>query len=159
MGWVTYLQVGEALKDTFAAHASLTHVLDADELRENIDEPTLQIYPESGAVDVATGTDRTTFGTATHTPRRQAEQVWHLDLYACQRRHIGQDFGKLLPLMDAVEEILSAQDDKPFFGLLDGDGLNAIQAFSWQWQRVAFIYGDAGTPYAGARYTLTLRFF
>jgi hypothetical protein len=153
---VTYLQINDAIRDTLAGNAALTYVFSADELKEAItDDATVQIYPESGVVDVASMTDRTTFGAHV----RQEEDIWHIDVYARQRRHIGEDMGRLLPLIDAVTDTLEEQDDRSYFGLLDDVGEAAIKAFSWSWQRIVFVYGDAGTPYVGVRFVLTLRFF
>jgi hypothetical protein len=57
----------------------------------------------------------------------------------------------LLPFIDAVTDKLEDQDNKPFFGL------DAIQAFSWVWQRAIFPFAQG--EYVGCRFILTVRIF
>lgn len=147
---ITLTQIGAALKTTFAGVIGLTYVHQPSELREGMqDSPLLQIYPDTITQDPSGDVDRTTFRAVV----RQSLQVWHLDLYARQRSDLGEDMAILLPLVDAVVDVLEQQDTKPYFGLV------GIKAFSWTAQRVNFIYGQPEIGYVGMRFILTLRMF
>lgn len=87
---------------------------------------------------------------------KQTELVLFMDLYVRQRAHIGEDFSFLLPFIDAINDELGDQDS-PFFGLLDDDGLPAIKAFHWTGSLVQFEYAEV--KYLGARFELTVRIF
>ena len=82
---------------------------------------------------------------------RQKEYTLHADIYANQLKNVGQDNELVVNLADEIEDILEAQDVKPYFGLA------GIQAFRWEATRVIFEYD--GVRFPGARYILTLRVF
>lgn len=121
-----------------------------DQIKENIiDTPTLQIYPFEGNTDPSGNTDRTTFGAAV----RQTPIIFHADYYARQRSHIGEDLNAVVEGMDALINVLEAQQTKPYFG-------NAsIKAFNWRWEFVTFTYGEQEVKYSGVRFIITIMVF
>jgi len=151
---VTLTQLVEAIATTFEGVAALI-VQEAEEATEGIqDPPILQIYPETWNADAGGGnTDRTTFGGG----RRQTDITILADLYAKERSHIGEDFAVLLPLVDAMIDILEAQDAQPYFGLADVRGNPGIASFRWSGERVTIVY--AQQRFVGARFTITCRIF
>jgi len=148
---ITLAQICNAIQATLSAATGLTYTQSYDDLTEGVqDMPMLQVYWDSLSQDpgaLVKGTERTTFKGGT----RQTEIVVLADLYARQRAHIGEDMGALLPLIDAIQNVLEQQDTKPYFSL---DGL---KAFKWIAQRVIFEYGDK--KFMGARFTITVRVF
>lgn len=121
-----------------------------DQMKENIvDTPTLQIYPVSGQTDPQGDTDRTTFGAGV---RRTTIVLW-CDYYARQRSHLGEDLDAVVDGMDAIINILEAQQVKPYFGNAN------IKAFAWGWEYVSFSYGEQEVKYSGVRFILTLTIF
>lgn len=146
---ITYAQMCDAVEAYLAANCpSLVRSQSYDELTEGIhDEPLQQVYPESGDI---VSTDS---GTQTHTFRGgvvQSVHIIHVDYYARQRSHIGEDMAALVDGVDEIYTALEAAGCPPF-------GLDGIKNFQWSWQRVAFEYG--GVFYMGARFTLRLRVF
>ncbi len=113
------------------------------------DEPTIQIYPEAHEQDPSGSTDRTTFRGGV----RQTVVTVHVDLYARQRRYLGEDMAALIRLIDAITDKFEEQDTKPYF---DQAG---IKAFSWTGSRVLFTYGDPQVNYVGWRWTLLITVF
>lgn len=145
---ITLAQINTAIKDTLETASGILYGQNFDELTESIpDDAILQVYPQSGLADSTTNTDRKTFKGQVRTK----EYLFRCDVYTKQRSDIGEDMGKLLPLIDAVEAVLEQQDVKPYFGL---DG---IKAFKWMWERVEFEY--ATLSYVGARFELTITVF
>jgi hypothetical protein len=60
--------------------------------------------------------------------------------------------GALLPLIDAIQTVLEAQDTKPYFSQA---GIQAIE--SWRGRMIIFEYADL--PYIGARFIIKVRVF
>ena len=58
----------------------------------------------------------------------------------------------LYPLIDAIQDVLEDEDNKPYFGL---EGIKVIE--SWSARRIVFEYG--GSRYVGARFIIKLRVF
>ena len=148
--YYTLADINNGLTKTLAEAVGLEYTQTYNELTEGIqDTPVLRVYPTAGNTDVTTGTDRTTFsGKIT-----QTQLSYHADLYATQRKHLGEDMGKLIPLMDSIIDVLEAQKKKPFFGV------NAIKSFNWKWNGIVFAYGRPDQKYAGARFVINLRMF
>ena len=149
---VTLAEICDAVEDTLAAAITVIRSESYDELTEGVhaaDVPLLQVYPEAGLQDAGGRTDRYTFQAGA----RQTEFTLHADYFARQRSHIGLDMKALVNGIDALQNVLEAQDKKPYFGL---DG---IRAFSWTWSRVVFAYGDPQLAYMGARFVLLVRVF
>jgi hypothetical protein len=147
---ITLAQVVDAIETTLGAAVTVARSESYDELTEGIhDLPMLQVYPEAGSQDPAGGTERTSFQAGV----RQTEFTIHADYYARQRRDIGEDMNALVAGIDALQDVLEAQDTKPYFGL---DG---IRGFRWSWNRVVFVYGDPQMGYVGARFVVVVRVF
>ena len=147
---VTLGQILNAIEATLATATTVNRSESYDELTEGIhDFPMLQVYPEAGTQDPGGGTDRTTFRGGV----RQTEFTIHVDYYARQRSHIGEDMSALVDGIDALQNVFEAQDTKSYFGLA------GIRAFKWSWSRAVFTYGDPNVSYMGARFVLTIRIF
>jgi len=145
---ITLAQICDAIATTLDNATTEPRRESYDELTEGVqDLPTLQVYPESGYQSAASGTDRFTMRGGI----RQTEFIIHADYYARQRSQIDEDMKELVNGIDAITDVLEGQDEKPYFGL------TGIQAFSWRWDRVTFIYGDV--QYMGARFAITVRVF
>lgn len=157
---ITLAEIIDSIESTLDDATGLGRSQTYDELTEGIqpaDLPLLQVYPETNSgVSQDSATDRRTFGGrggAENAPMRQQEYVIHADLYAKQRSRIGEDMSALVDAIDAMEDVLLAENQQPYFSL---DG---IQTFTWSWSRVTFIYGDPQLPYVGARFVITVRVF
>ena len=148
--YYTVSEINNGVTAALAVAVGLKYTQSFDQLTEGIqDTPVLRVYPTAGKTDITTGTDRTTFsGKVT-----QSQLSFHADLYATQRRHLGEDMAKLIPLIDAIIDVIEAQKSKPFFGV------TAIKAFGWSWNGIVFSYGRPEVHYAGARFVLNLRMF
>ena len=147
---ITLAQVCDAVTATLGAALGIAKAESYDELADGVPTtPLLQVYPEAGIVDADSGTDRTTFQAGV----RQTQLTIHADLYASQRSSIGEDMASLVDGIDALTDVLEAQDTKPYFGLI------GLQAFRWEWSRVTFVYGDPQQPFLGARFMLTFWVF
>jgi len=154
---VTMIEIDNAIRDTLDEIGTISiiggdvatlYVEGSTDLSEGVaDFPLIQVYPETGVVDMKASTDRHTFRGGA----RAEEQTWNLDLYAAQRAHIAEDFKALLPMIDAVTDKLEEQNVKNYFGLA------AIQTFAWTWQRATFVFAQA--EYVGCRFVLTVRIF
>lgn len=145
---ITLTQICQAIETTLAP--AVTYTQTASELKDGMnDQPTLQVYPQSGSSSPPQTTDRTTFQAVV----RQQEIIIYADLYATHRSEIGEDFAILLPLIDGIINEIEKQDTKPYFGLI------GIKAFRWDWQRVLFQYNDPTQTFAGARFIFYLRVF
>jgi len=150
----TLQAICNAIETTLAP--AITYTQSYNELKEGMpDQPTLQIYPNSGSSSPPSGNDRSSF----QAKLRQTEIQIYADLYASARSEIGEDMALLLPLMEAMITEIEKQDTKPYFGLLDAAGQYAIKGFSWSWQRVTFQYNDPMQLYVGARFIFNLRIF
>ena len=147
---ITLHQIVDAVEATLSAAGGLVRSQTFDALTEGIgsaDLPLLQVYPESlEFVDPSGSSDRMTFGGAV----RQEVYVIHADVYCRQRSHIGEDMAALVKMIDAITDVLEAQDCPPF-------GLAGIKSWQWSWSRVQFEY--AGAQFVGARFVLHLRIY
>ena len=145
---ITITQIAEAIESTLSAATGLTYTQAPDELTEGMQNwPLLQVYWDESTQDPSGNTDRTTFKAGV----RQTVMTFFADLYVRPRSHIGEDIGALLPLIDAIQDVMEQQNTRPYFGL------EGIQAFSWSAKRVVFAYG--GAEYIGARLTIEIRVF
>jgi len=154
----TVAEINSAIETTLSAASGIVRSQDYDELTEGIhgaDMPLLQVYPENGNTDSGGGnTDRTTFGGI----RRQTTVMFHADLYARQRSHVGEDMAAVVAAMDSIIAILEAQKERPFFGLGSSEA-EYIKSFRWRWERVVFEYGDPILRYAGVRFIIEVTVF
>lgn len=149
---VTIVQVNSAIATRLSAATGLSagETQDHDELEESItEEPTLQVYWASGTASPNSTTSQKSFGGGTI----EVRWVYHADLFGNQRRHIGEDMGRLLPLVDAIHNELEEEiQNAPYFGL---DGVKAIEG--WTARQVIFEYAD--NKYIGTRFLITVRIF
>lgn len=150
MGTITDQEICDAIRDTLKEAASLFRWQSYNELSEGMpDTPTLQVYWETDITDPTGSADRLTFKAG----MRLTQKIFHADLYACQRKHLGEDMEQLLETKNEIEAIILAQNTKPYFGL---DG---IKAFQYSATRVTFNYGDPAVNYVGARFAITITIF
>jgi hypothetical protein len=154
---ITIAQIIDAVESTLSAATGIVRGQSYNELTESVDDadtPLLQVYPEANSPQAIGGTtvpaDRSSFGGGTDKPVRVKNYTIHVDLYAQQRKEIGEDMAALVDGIDAIEDVLENQDQKNYFGL---DG---IKSFSWSWTRVTFVYGDPQLSYVGARFLLMI---
>ena len=137
---------------TLGAATGLTYTQSYDELTEGMqDTPTLQVYWEEIIEDPMTSTERTTFGAGV----RQKDIILYADLYGTRRAHLAEDWATTLPLVDAIIDVLEAQDTKPYFNT----AADELKAFSWTASYVNFTYTDPSITYVGARFILRFRVF
>lgn len=149
MATITTAEINTAIATALGAAASLVRTEDFDELTEGMaDAPTLQVYWEEERSDPSGTADRTAFRGGI----RQTDMIFHADVYVNQRANIGEDMGRLYPLKDEIDDILQAQDTKPYFGLA---GIKALM--QWDARRVIFSY--AGVDYIGIRYFIPIKIF
>lgn len=147
---ITLSQICNAVESTLSAATGLTYTQSFNELEEGMnDTPVLQVYWNTCSQDPGGNNDRTSFRAGV----RQTDIEIYCDLYATTRNEIGQNMASLLPLVDAIVDVLEMQDTQPIFGL---DGL---KGFRWSAQRVTFQYTDPLRLYVGARFILTFRVF
>lgn len=147
---ITYAQINDAIETTLGVATELHRSQTYDKLTDGMtDTPTLQVYWQRDETDPQGQTSMTTFRTGV----QQVSMIFHADLFARQRSHIGEDMKVLYETMESVRATLEAETTKPYFDL---DG---IQAFKWVAERVTFEYGDPSQPYVGARYVITVRVF
>jgi len=149
MATITTAEINTAIATTLGAAASLVRTQDYDELTEGMaDTPTLQVYWEEELSDPSGTADRTAFRGGI----RQTDITFHADIYVNQRANIGEDMGRLYTAKDEIDDILQAQDTKPYFGLT---GIKALM--QWSATRVIFSYG--GADYIGIRYFIPIKIF
>ncbi len=150
MATTTTAQICDAIETRLSGAAGLNRSETYSELSDGVTEtPTLQVYWESTEEDITGNADRSSFGAGV----RQDEHLFHGDLYVRQRSHIGEDMAALITMKDAIDAVLVAEKEKPYFGLA------GIKAFHWRAERVTFIYGDPQIPFVGIRYYFTIRTF
>lgn len=145
----TIADLNSALATTLGAAASIVRTENYDQLSEGVnDTPTLQVYIESFSVDAGGGsTDRTTMRGGV----RQWDFLFHADVYARQRSHLGEDMAKVVALADELIDILEGQTVKPYFGYAP------IKSFSYRCERVTI--EAAQHIYPGLRFYITLRVY
>ncbi len=74
-----------------------------------VESDTLQVYLENSQTDPRGDTGRTTFQAKV----RQTAITIHIDVYARQRSHIGEDLAACVDLADEIEVVLESQQTKP----------------------------------------------
>lgn len=145
---LTYAEICDAITATLAVAPSIARAMSYDELTEGMqDQPAFQVYPE-GCDPVAARSE--THVTTLRGGVIQETHTIHVDYYARQRSHIGEDMAVLVEGVDEIVPILEGETCPPF-------GLSGIKNFQWSWNRVVFDYG--GVMYMGARFTLRLMTF
>ena len=147
MANITIGNVCDAIETTLATATGMNRTQSYDELGEGIpagDLPLLQVYWEDWNMDPSGNTDRTTFQAGV----RLKPFTIHADVYAAQRSHLAEDMKAVVDIVDAVIDVLEAQDLKSYFSQA------GIQAWSVSATRGVFPY--AGVDYMGARFTFTI---
>lgn len=145
---VTIAQICDAIETTLSAATGITTGQSYDELSEGLpaaDLPLIQVYWEALAMDPTGGTDRGTFQAG----RRQKLITIYVDLFASQRSHVGEDNAAVVAAVDALLDVLEAQDTKDYFSRT---GIKAWQLE--ECRRGVFPYSQA--TYVGARFTLSI---
>lgn len=151
MGTVTLAEINQAIHDKMALATGLSAdlVQDHDELTDGIsDTPTLQVYWHRSNTDPRGNAGQSTFGAGV----RQKVYTFYADLLAKQRMAIGEDMAALLPLVDAIHDVLEAETGPSYFGL---STVKSIQG--WTAEQVMFDYADV--PYIGTRFVIPVRVF
>jgi hypothetical protein len=153
---LTTAEICDAITATLATATGLNITQSYDELSDGMpDTPALQVYPESGGESL-TGESAGGFGSADRLTFnggvRVAEDLFHADLYARQRAHIGEDMTAVVQYLDAIRAVLYQQKEKLF-------GLDSIKGVRWRWERVTFSYGDPQVRYAGIRFKFLVKVF
>lgn len=145
---ITTAQINTAIKTTLGAAAGLTRSQDYNELTEGMaDTPTLQVYFESWEAVEAT-TERSTMRGGVE----QVDVIFHADVLGAARGpDLGEEMGRLLPVVDQIIDILQAQKIKPYFGLA------GIKAMHWSANRVLIDYN--GELFVACRFIITIRVF
>ena len=145
---VTIAAICDGIATTLSAATGITTTMSYDELTEGIpdtDCPRLQVYPDTFAPNPDSRADRTTFKSAI-----QFQQlIVFVDVYSRKRSQMALDMKAVVDNLDALIDVLEAQEEKPFFGVA------AITVFDWVWKRATFVYVEE--LYAGGRFTITLR--
>lgn len=153
---ITLHAMVDAVETTLSAATTVVHSQTFDELTEGIhsgDAPLLQVYPEELAPLVSAGsqTDKLTLGGSP--PVRREGYTIFADYYARQRSHIGEDMAALVAGVDAMTDVLEAQNCKTPFGV----PADTVRSFQWSWRRVVFEY--AGAKFIGMRCAIKLEVF
>ena len=128
----------------------LVAVQNFDELTEGMnDENVLQIYPESGGpVSGESATHKFTLGPD---PVIIEDMVIHLDYYARQRSHLGEDMAQLVAGLDVIRAKIKEECTAcSIFGI-------NVKNFQWEWNRFVITYAEA--DYVGVRFILRIRIF
>jgi hypothetical protein len=145
----TRTQLCTAISDIVDDATGVFKVQDYNELSESInDDATVQVYWERDEeASENSETERITFAGNT----AQAH-LFHIDVYARQRAHIGEDMAALIPLVDAIDAKIHAQATvAPMWGY------DRVQQFRWSWERVIFEY--ATVMHVGARCALKIEVY
>jgi hypothetical protein len=147
---ITYAEICDAIADYLDATCPvLRRIQSYDEMTEGMqDWPTIQVYPEAlETVAADSGTQWNTFGGALI----QETHIIHVDFYARQRSHIGEDMAALVEGIDEICDALEPAGGCPPFEL------EGIKNYQWSWSRVVFEY--ASVMYMGARFVIRVRTF
>lgn len=126
---------------------------DYDDLTEGvINTPTVQFY-WNGLDTVSEGstTDRHTFGDNSKTPVRIKNFEFRIDLLLDKKSFVHKIFTHMLPLVDAINDVLEAENQQPYFGV------EGIKAFTWECVRGDIEYGDY--TYPAVQWTINITVF
>lgn len=135
----------EAIRSTLAG--AVDRATANETLTDGMNDLTaMQVYFERAEASAGSNTDRVTFGAAI----RRSLWTFHVDVYARQRSHIGEDMAAVVNTADAVIDLLETQTTGAPFGLA------GIKTFRWTAERATFVYGDPELRYAGVRFIIVL---
>lgn len=122
-----------------------------DEIPEGIKNTPLLIISWANQV-TGNATDRATFRAGV----RITDITFYCDLYLSQRSWSYKIFPETYRLLNKIEQVLIAQEVKPYFGL------DTIKSYQWSVERATFEYesNDQTThQYPGVRFTINVRLF
>ena len=142
----------DGIEATLATAAGIASSTSFDELTEGIavfDCPRLEVHPDNGTCDPSGGTDRSTFGAG----MQQTVVVIIAGVYASKRSQLHDDMKVTIDMVDAISDVLQAQEKPPFFGI----AANKLKACSWSWRRRTFRRSKAF--YMGARFTISCKIY
>lgn len=148
MAYITHASICDSIADTLGAADSLRRTQSYDELTEGMNTtPTLQVYPQNWNMDDRSGVSQSSFRGGV----KRSSNIYFADVYVRQRSDLRTDIKEQVEVADEIDEILSGQDTKPYFGNAN------IQQFHWSGERVTFTYAEA--QYVGIRYTIEIWVF
>ena len=135
---------------TLITSGDLVAIQNFDELTEGInDQNVLQIYPESGGP--VSGNSETHKFTLGSDPVIIEDMVIHLDYYARQRSHLGEDMAQLVTGLDVIRAKIKEECTAcSIFGI-------DVKNFQWEWNRFVITYAEADI--VGVRFILRIRIF
>lgn len=148
-------ELNTALITTFAASTAINQAQDLPDLTEQIpdaDMPLIQIYPNGASSALESETIQNTFGgTIGQKPVQRLPFTFNIDVYIGQRSLLAENMGLYVEVFQIMNDILNGQTLKPLFGH------PAIQAFTWEGERVIITYSNVN--YLAIRYTIDLEVF
>lgn len=145
-----------AVYDTLKVTPGLRTRQNFDALTDGLNTlPVLRILPQDWTPNAGSSgggglTAQKSFGGA----KRQTEITLTVDLIVSQRNHLNQNMAAVIDLSDGLDAILNAQENKPYFGLMDDTDRGLIDSFRWNAERVTFDEGEKF--YSGVQYTIVL---
>jgi len=143
-------EICDGIATTLGSATGIVKAQSYDELTEGWEDvPMLQVYPESGEVDVLGDGSQSTFRGGS----RVTETLIHADVVCRQRSHLDEDMAKVVEMQEAVQSVLFDQHTRPYFG----DG--GIKGWRSRWEVVSFPRGDPQVTYLGVRFFVYLRWF
>jgi len=158
---VTIMEIADAIADTLVTATGILTKQSFDELSEGInnkDCPLIQVYLESLQMDPEGNTAFSSFaGDPPVEPMRQKLLTFHVDLFTSRRNHIAQNWREVHENVDAILDVLEAQERHPYFGFVDPDKVKAYQLESAT--RALLDYGGPDVTYPGFRFVLLIRVF
>lgn len=136
----------DAIYDTLKTVAGVAVPQNYDEMASAVNaDMTLQVWPASWSPATPDATERRTLRGGVHL----WEYTIYADLMSPLRLAIGEHMAALVPVVDAMNAKLAAQQGKPLFGL---DG---IDSFAWSGEYATITYSSQTV--VGARWTITAR--
>lgn len=153
---VTIGAICNSIATTLSAAIGITSSKSYDEITEGIpgtELPRLQVYPDRFGSDPSSATDRATMQAGV----QLQEVIVYVDVFARKRSQIAEDMKATVDTLDALIDVLQAQERPPFFGVVatPGGSKHPIKSFKWFWKRANLRYGKQN--YMGGRFTITLR--
>ncbi len=153
---VTVAALCDGIATTLSAATGIKTTKSYNEITEGIPAtecPRLQVYPDGFDPDPGSGTDRNTMSAGI---QLQAITIF-VDVFARKRSHIHLDMAATVDTLDAIVDVLQAQERPPFFGVVatPAGSKPPIKSFRWTWKRTVLRYGEQ--RYMGGRFTIVLR--
>lgn len=150
MGTVTIAAICDGIAETIEGSTTIQAIQSYDELTEGLgrgDLPLAQVYWEDINWDAEFSTDRSSFGGGV----RQKDITIHIDLYAATRSHLAENMRDTIECLDALIDILEAQNTPPFFTV---DGIKSFRIDSITRTIFEYASGTTAMRYMGLRCVL-----